>query len=147
MNSRAILCIDLQNQVNAHANALHKLLAEYFTQFVGQPILTAQYDLRKKIRDGMPKYVTDDAGFSWYLKCGRYSVTVELRTSGVLDGVAEYRHQTVYLLDITDNVLKKVYGAPEFRVDLAPKEIEDVRSKIAEYERLISQLKNSIRPF
>lgn len=113
-----------RNRANANAMALYDLLSKVFAPFAGQKIKKVDGTLLAKVQASFPKIT-----FSFYRYRSNYSVCyVAKECQSLSDGNScVYEEATVYIGDVSNGVLVKLYDRPELRTDWTVEEVQKLR--------------------
>jgi hypothetical protein len=120
-----------KNRANANAMALYDAFTKALAPFVGQKITKANGDLLAKVVDALPSL-----SFFHYRDSSQYSLRYVAKESQNLgDGIGcVYEETSVYIGDLVNGVLVKLYDRPVIRTDYNENEIKLLR-KLAEDAR------------
>ena len=132
MNTNILAAGDIaKNRANANAMALYDIFAKALAPFVGQKILKADGSFLAKVRAAFPKI-----DIFYYRNQSNYSVSfVAKESENIVGGCGcVYEESTVYIGDLNNGVLVKLYERPTFRTDYCVEEIQMLR-QLAEKAR------------
>lgn len=120
-----------RNRANANAMALYDAYAKALAPFIGQKILKADGCLLAKVIAVLPTLP-----MHYYREHSNYSLRFVAKECENIQGGCGcvYEETSVYIGDLTNGVLVKLYERPTFRTDYCVEEIQMLR-QLAEKAR------------
>ena len=133
-----------RNRANANAMALYDLFSKALAPFVGQKIEKVDRAFLAKVRAVLPKMT-----FFFYRYPSIYSVSFVAKESEMLsDGYScVYEEALVYVGDVSNGVLVKLYDRPAFRTDYTVAEVQELRNQLSEARKAVSTIKSKLNGF
>jgi hypothetical protein len=143
-----------RNEVNKAANDSFAAAHEALEPFVGQKVCKVSGGLFDKVYKALPPTI-EGGGFglhSWYSTEHGYTLKLNLKTSTSYKSrlgseCAAYAEATVYLGDLSNGVLTKLYDAPNYRTDCTADEIRAARKEVDEAEKAMRAAESKINDF
>lgn len=141
---------------NAHrvAMLIYPELREALAPFVGQKILKADGTLLKKIAELIPKISNYD-GISIYKSISDYNINWSVKSCEQSQSRNSYEGHTntyyyeigVYVGDIRDGILIRLYDPPIHKTDYTVEEVLRNRETFKVAEKIYQDAKSSLFPF
>lgn len=139
-----------RNEVNAQANERFPSIIEALRPFVGARICKVDGTLFKKVNEALPVFESS-TGFGssyWYSTAHGYSLKLNLKTChGVEPNGCVYAETTLYLGDLSNGVLTRLYDAPNFKADFTEEYVREARAEVEAAEKLKSAAESKIYYF
>jgi hypothetical protein len=134
-----------RNEANTLALSLYTPAVEALKPFIGQKIIKAVGTLLEKVKAKLPPLPDGRGGFplGWYSVGNGYSLTLHIKCchdtpSGHANCcIAAYMEAVVYLGEITDGNLRRIYDPPKLRVDYSEDEVIHLRRDIREKREIL----------
>jgi len=140
------------NRAHKYAKELYAKLAPIFAPLVGEKVLKADDQLMVKYRELLPE-LPNTVPLFVYRDTSRYSLSWTVRTCENLSSgrTCDYYEVTVYVCDLDDGVVSKLYKPPtdfqNLRDDYDIKDILTLRAKVKEAKDKYTGLKSQLGPF
>ena len=134
------------NRVHKYTKELFATLRPIFEQLVGQKITKADGSLLAKVEKLLPKLGTDDV-MVWRSTSSNYSLVYYAKTCVSCDGHGIYYEDSVYIGEMSDGVLIKLYDNYDVRDDFTADEIEQKREAYFKARELADDAKSALHPF
>lgn len=144
------------NLANAEANRLSPILTEFFRPYLGAKILKTDNTLLESIKKNLPEFPTwqkTERELESYLTAGAgYSLRLNIRaTQAYTNYRGDYAEQSaeasVYICEIQNQIMGKLYPAHERRDNYSAEEIAELREQLEKAERVVSSLKSKLVEF
>lgn len=139
-----------RNEVNTQANERFPSIIEALTPFVGATVCKVDGTLFKKVKEALPVFESS-TGFGsscWYSTGHGYSLVLNLKTChGVQPNGCVYAETTLYLGDLQNGVLTRLYDAPNFKTDFTEDFVIQARLAVRAAEEILSAAKSKIYYF
>lgn len=136
-----------RNAVNRFANEWYARAAEALKPFIGQKICKVDGTLLKKLKEALLELPNKGFEMSGWYSADRYSLKAYLKACECTNGIANYADTTLYLGDLTDGVLTRLYDAPNFKADYTEEFITQTREEIKKAETMMNQAKSKLGDF
>lgn len=141
------LMVQAVNMANKEANALYSVLAGWFKQFVGMPILKADGTLLKRVKDGMPVFPAYSQSLHFYQRISDYSLAWMI-CGRIWDSDRSAQHEvTVYIGKLKGTMLDAIEDEQKRREDYKLEEIVALLDAAAVAKKAYDEAKGKLYPF
>jgi hypothetical protein len=135
------------NAAHQFANELYPKLAAVFTPLVGCKVVKVDGSLLAKVASQLPE-MPNTHNLMVYPGHSNYSLRWVVKTSEMdSEHTCLYAEAGVYVADIRDGVVTKIYDAPNLRSDYAVAEIEVKREIYKAAKRAADAAYSALSPF
>lgn len=146
-----------ENTASRIANEIFPVLAEFFSEYVGESIRKQSGGLFKKIEDKLKEIESQfpsDPILQMIVRNGlEYSVSYLVKCcetyteEGRECGEAIYSEKVVYVADLQGGVVSRIYDPPEFRTNHSVDTVIKARKKFKEAEKAFNEARSALFPF
>ena len=142
--------VTAQNECNAHLNEIVPLLRKWMEPFLGQQVIKANGGYMKKFIDCKPSFSMAGSAreFRWWTTATGYSIRVNGSQCVTDSNGTVYAESSVYLSDLRDGVLTKMYPIESpLKTDYDVAEIKVLLEKIDAKKKEIDILRAALGDF
>jgi hypothetical protein len=146
--------IAARNEVNAIANARFADAVAALQPFVGQKVCKVDGSLLAKVEKALTPTEGGRGGepHTWYSTGHGYSVTLNVKvcTSARTKGdyqIAHYAEDTIYLGDLSNGVLTRLYDAPNRRTDYSEDFVRAARLEVEKADKAKREAESKVHYF